>query len=850
MVFCGSFDFLKENLLEIFKQKPVHQKTVVITHTNRMKQFLKEYLVSNLGIISNTKFYTLIDISKKLSGIEPIQDFDKKVIIKKAISDTGYREFEGLVEEVADIIQHIKEYKLDIDSLQNEWVRKVYQLYEMEKDGYFDREDTHRIACEVKTDWQADNIIVFGFRTAAPLHRDLFVRLKHLSNSLSAFLPVIQKSGYAKNHRSFIETVEFFETVTNTKSIHEPEENFDQNTNVGRSIYRFNYQNLPVTSPNISIFSCQDEEEEVKHTASKITELVLDGVSFHQIGIVIPDIKRYIPFIKDIFARYFIPYYIIEDNRFIDSIPYRQLFNLFKLRENLLSKETVLNLLSQSILKIQDPQDVSKVIESAPYLDTLEDWDKYVFSSLKDASLRDIVSKIFGLPDRASLSVYTQTFREIIASYVDSQKLREFAETIFTELENNQLYKRLFQEIDYGEFVSVVRLFFEKEDKTTRPNYETVSILSPNTAQANNFKHLFILNLNAGIFPQTLRDEFLEVTGRNEHILMQQIASFCTLLERDKHIYVSFINTSVYGKNLSPSFLVNELVRITGRDRYDRLRITDLMLNATPRVNVEEKTRSYRFDFVNIKFPVAVTSFSDYIVCPYRFFLGKVLSVYRTKTYDRRISPHLTGQFVHRLMREVYTEILNHPQTDFDVVKRRVSDEFEKFLSQQLPYLTPSSRPFEYINLVRMRDNILRFLEQDFQKIKSGRKVIKPEFIEREVSGEHLTGKIDRLDTEDGVNVLYDYKTGRLSEKEEFQLVIYKKLLEKDGVKVDRLSLVLLNDRSGEFLYTLNSAAVEKYVSIVKQAIKAIRENQFYPVSDKQVCRRCEYDEICSGGED
>lgn len=850
MVFSGSFNFLKENLLEVFKGIYPHQKTVVITHTNRMKQFLKEYLVSNLGIISNTKFYTLIDVSKKLSQIEPVQDFDRKIIIKKAINQTGHAGFEGLVEEVSDIIQHIKEYKLDVDSLQNDWVRQVYQLYEKEKDGYFDREDTHRIACEVQTDWYADNIIVFGFRTVAPLHRDLFAKLRYLCNHMFAFLPVIQKSGYAENHKSFIEAVEFFEMVIQAKSVHEPEENFDYNINTGRSIYRFNYQNLPINSPNISIFSCQDEEEEVRHVATKIVGLVLNGVSFHQIGIVIPDVSSYIPFIKDIFPRYFIPYYIIEDNRFIDSIPYRQLFNLFKLRENLLSKESVLNLLSQNILKIHDPQAISEVIESAPYLDSLEDWDIHVFSRLKDTSLKDVVSKVFSLPDKASLGVYTETFRYIVTNYVNVQELKKFAEGVLTELENNQLYKKLFDEIGYSDFVSVVNLFFEKENKTTRPNYETVSILSPNTAQGNNFKHTFILNLNAGIFPRTLRDEFLEVIGKNEHILMQQIASFCTLLERDKHIYVSFIKTSVYGRNLSPSFLVNELVRITGRERYDMIKITDLVLNAPQTVKVEEKPRSYKFDFVDIKFPIPVTSFSEYILCPYRFFLGNVLGVHQTKTYDRRIPPHLTGQFVHRLMREVYTQLLSHPQTDFEVIKRMVFDEFEKFLSQQLLYLVPSSRPFEYINLVRMRDNILRFLQQDLEKIKSGKKVINPGFIEREVSGDSLSGKIDRLDTEDGVNVLYDYKTGRLSEKEELQLVMYKKLLEKHGVKVDKLSLVSLNDSSGEYLYTLDSATIKEYVSLIKEAIRDIRGKLFKPVLDKKICIKCEYYEICSGGKE
>lgn len=313
MVYSGSFSFLKHKLLEIFRDITPEQKTVVIAHTNRMKQFLKEYLVSNLGIISNTKFYTLIDISKKLSQIEPIQDFDKKIIIKRAIHETGQKESDGLVEEISDIIQHIKEYKINIDQLKNDWIKRVFSVYEEKKGLYFDREDTHKKACESIINFQVDNIIIFGFRVVAPLHRDLFIKLTNITNKMFVFLPVILESGYSENHGSFIEAVEFFQNITKTKPVYELVDNFDQNINIGRTIYRFNYQNLPLPAENIKIFSCQDEEEEIKYVASKIVELVLDGVKFHEIGIVIPAISKYIPFIGDLFPKYFIPYYIIED---------------------------------------------------------------------------------------------------------------------------------------------------------------------------------------------------------------------------------------------------------------------------------------------------------------------------------------------------------------------------------------------------------------------------------------------------------------------------------------------------------------------------------------------------------
>lgn len=848
MVYTGSFEFLKRELLNFFKEVKPYQKTIIITHTNRMKQFLKEYLVSNLDIISNTEFYTLIDISKKLAQIEPLQEFDKKIIIKKAISDTGYHGFEGLVEEVSEIIQHIKEYKLDINNLRNDWIKQVYDLYEREKDGYFDREDTHKVACQVQTDLDADNIIIFGFKTVAPLHRELLVKLQQLCKRMYAFLPIIQDSGYVQKHQSFSDTVKFFESIINTNIVSQPQEEFEENINIGRAIYKFEYSNLPIYSENIKVVSCQDEEEEIRYVASKIADLVLSGVKFHQIGIVIPNISKYVAFIKEIFPKYFIPYYIMEDNRFIDSIPYRQLFNLFKLKENHLSKDKILNLLSQNILKIQNLEDVVSTIESAPYLDSLEDWEKHVFPNLKDESLKEIITRTFNLPDRTNLTKYIDTFRAI-TNYVDSQELREFAESIFTELENNDLYRRLFKDIDYDEFVSLVKLFFERENKTTRPNYETVNILSPNKAQGNNFQHIFILNLNSGVFPQTLRDEFLEVIGRNEHILMQQIASFSTLLERNKHVYLSFIKSSLYSKNLSPSFLINEILRITDK-KPETAQIKDIIPSFPQLDSVEEIPKSYQFDFIEVNFPISVTSFSEYIICPYKFFLRDILNIYQPRVYDRRIPPILIGQFVHQLMQEIYMDILNNDEnTQIDVPKQKIFQRFEEFLKQQLPYIMPSSRMFEYINLIKIRDNIIRFLEQDLQKIKKGEKIINPEFIEKKVSGKSLKGKIDRLDTEKGINVLYDYKTGGFSSKEEYQLVIYKKLLEKENVKVDKLNLVLLNSNKQEYINTINSNDIKEHISKIKKSLTSIK-NKLFPKNkeNEKNCNVCEYKEICYGG--
>lgn len=81
MLYCGSYSYLKDNLVQVvgkIQAEKLGDRLTFIVHSNRMKSFLKEYLVRNLGIVVNSRFYTLIDISKEIANIEPLSDFEKK----------------------------------------------------------------------------------------------------------------------------------------------------------------------------------------------------------------------------------------------------------------------------------------------------------------------------------------------------------------------------------------------------------------------------------------------------------------------------------------------------------------------------------------------------------------------------------------------------------------------------------------------------------------------------------------------------------------------------------------------------------------------------------------------------
>ncbi|MDQ7056542.1 MAG: hypothetical protein Q9M89_08890 [Persephonella sp.] len=64
------------------------------------------------------------------------------------------------------------------------------------------------------------------------------------------------------------------------------------------------------------------------------------------------------------------------------------------------------------------------------------------------------------------------------------------------------MFKDLLKTVTYSEFLTAVETFFLEENRENRPDYETVQILSPISAEGNNFSHLFFLNLNSDSFPK------------------------------------------------------------------------------------------------------------------------------------------------------------------------------------------------------------------------------------------------------------------------------------------------------------------------------------------------------------
>ncbi len=870
-LYLGSHSFLKEKLLNIINQNK-GKKITVIVHTNKQRIFLKEYLTEKLGIIYNIEFLTMMDLSKRITNIEPLQDFDKELIIKRILQQTN-PELEGLYLEFSSLIEMIKEHQLKTEKL-NSFIKQIINEYEnFKKTDYYDREDVHIKAANTQTDFKTQILIIYSLKSLGVIHRQVLEKVNSLTEDIYTLLPIFQDSGYYQNYQFFKETIEFFKNLT--KSEIEEEQTQDENIKTSLYIYKFDYKELPIENQNIILINPKNEIEELEFVASKIDEIIEQGNSFYQIGIIIPDISRYIPFIKEVFTKYKIPYYLSEQNRYIDDPLYKKLFSLFKIKQKNFTKESILSFLSPDIIQIKNFEKNYNTILKHTIKQGFEDLQNLTFKDLEE-NIKKLLSHINDLSTKESINYYIEKFLEINQLFITNKKLKIFLENILLTLKEHPLYQHLFKDkITYENFVSIIETFFLQENKENQTKGNTVSILSPISAEGNNFKYTFILNLNSSYYPPYLNEQTLassqDLNGFSNtyHILMQSLANFSALLDKNKTIFISSLKASINNSYLSPSVFFEEIKRILKKDQEEikinttnlkdfiiqnAQKLADKFENLKPKKeyiqsikNITKENFKYK---VELNKPIPATKFKTYAYCPYKFFFDYVLNLEEEKEIDRaNIPQNEIGKKIHEILEKFYKNLCLD-ENCLENKKKEINQELEDFFKQQKEYLIPSYEPFEKSKLEKIKENLFYFIEEDIERIKKHN--LQVEIIEKKYENQDFTGKIDRVDKDpQGNYYILDYKTGKVEnilkeiKNKHIQLIIYKKLLQSENKPVKKLGILAINDKTGKILHDIDlqqhSKDLEEHLEKLK---RDLTEGYFYPKKNN-LCIYCFYNDFC-----
>jgi len=867
--YSGSYTYLKQKLLEIIKeiQKNPTERITFVVHTNQMKIYLKEFLTEKLEILINGEFLTVIDLSKKITKKEPLSDFEKQIVLKRILQKKGYN-LDGLAQDIGTTIQQLKEHDIPFENIQSDFLKQIISEYENFKGKkFYDREDLHRLAVEKETEFRTDHLVVFGIHSVPELYRKLFRKVSKLSSNVYVFTHFFPDSGFYINHEHFKKVREFYEQISDFVSF---EKFKDPNVEVAKGIYRFDRSQI-TGSTGIEIHNLPDERSEIRFVAQKILHLKKSGVSYDKIGVVIPEIESYLPYIKDTFSKYHIPYYLTEENRYIDEYPYRKIMELILLKTKGVSKESISGILSDSVFDIENPEKIHHRITQAPPFFDLSEVERYLFYDGKFEKLRNLVFSIFDLPEEESFLFYINAFRKISKRFFKDTEGKAFFENLLDTLEGKDLYRDLFKKISYTDLADIIRSFFEEENREKKVRTEGITVLSPTQAEGNNFDFVFFINLNSDRYPDPVKDELLlskeDLKGLNYpyHVLMQEVLNFCSLFDRKKFIYLSFISKSINsGKETIPSILVQEVMRITGI-KPDETYLPPVMPDEIKAeypfidkkiVKQKKKIEKYKNPSIqnfrikaDIKFPISATSFQKYPQCPYRYFLEEVAGFTQQLITERKEIPPLEkGIIIHKILEDFYSGLdlkkIKNPDQYVEEKRKDLENKFFSLINPLIQSLIPSYRPLE---LKRSETTFLRlisFLKEDLQIIKESN--IKKMYIEKKVSDDHFIGRIDRADIDKEENIIiYDYKTGEKPPSDIIkeikskysQLLVYKRIL---GKKVKEVGILAVNDRDRRFRYTAKITDT----SFVDDMLNLLKNGVFPPVKNS-LCDHCSFSDFC-----
>jgi CRISPR/Cas system-associated exonuclease Cas4 (RecB family) len=307
------------------------------------------------------------------------------------------------------------------------------------------------------------------------------------------------------------------------------------------------------------------------------------------------------------------------------------------------------------------------------------------------------------------------------------------------------------------------------------------------------FKNIFILSLNEGIFPKSssnvsfipyvVRKYFRLPTFEDEDSVNAYY--FYRLLQKAKNVFFFYdteIENSSKGKSRYLLQIEKELIR-----RNKAIKFTEK--NLSPGVNTYqvhpvkiEKTKQVMELIENIK-SMSASAFISAITCRLKFYFDYVLRLKEPDEIEEEFDAATLGSIFHTIMQSLYQKykgktvtgkiintLINNIEKNFDDIfdetLSRISERENKIIS---PGNSPKNMIYKHIikNLVKstldcdldLSPFIIISLEEKFSKT-----------IEFDDSGQaremSIYGFIDRIDSLDGVLRIIDYKTGNKHFKE------------------------------------------------------------------------------------
>ena len=555
-------------------------------------------------------------------------------------------------------------------------------------------------------------------------------------------------------------------------------------------------------------------------------------------------------------------------------------------------RKDILNLLGHPYMKIVFPEIVSEVKEEINKMGELKLLDKKsgdrlflsVFNYNSDGiKLLEVIMEIF-----ERLNTIIEKESDILPG-IEMEFVFHFY-TLLLKLKDVMVRTGIFPGIrGFKKLISELAL--TTHIPFTGEPLEGIQILGLLEARNIEFKKLFILSLNEGVFPKKeKRQTYIPALVRKNNGLQidsdpDAVAAyiFYRLIKNSTDITLIYTDESTGNNRGEKSRFINQILM----EYSDRSK--NLILKESPVVfpveslnmgEVKIKKRSEHIEQLE-KLSFSASSLKLYLLCPLRFYFRYILGLKDVKTDEDSQDPAIFGELIHSVLEEIYLPVSGR-SVEFNY--------FDSLRADKIDSLIKRAFIKKGINEVKTGKNRITFeILKEFvsafinkEKNESPFKIIglEKEIISRNFefgSGNNrykidLKGRIDRIDIKNGIYRIIDYKSGRTSGlkvkngigdienwgrfPEIFQMLFYSLLIKSSGLisqgfmlgiypfkKIyEKLSYIDINNNK-----IISSEIIEEFSEILDRLFAEIFDPNvpFSQTKDITNCGFCPFVNIC-----
>ncbi len=415
---------------------------------------------------------------------------------------------------------------------------------------------------------------------------------------------------------------------------------------------------------------------------------------------------------------------------------------------------------------------------------------------------------------------------------------------------------------DFLEYLDIC-LVDEIPIKTEKPPFDlnAVQLTTYHSSKGREFEYVFLPTLMRNLWEADLGSNKPTIPLDIKEYKTEEELSIDKLTDRIKLLYVGFTRAKhtlilSYTKTLNDKEKPISQLILNIKDLLVEQDFSDLdekIYIEESKKSLHKKTYDYKRDFSSFIDNIlaqknySISSVNLYLKCPRQYLYSNILDL-SSKFYPAD-SMHY-GSAIHSALEYSNKFVLENK-------KHALLDKIIEVFSKELKKYPLSTLEQKQIHLERgqkaLRDYYSQITTERIEKI---------QFVEYPiiVSEKDYTfkGIIDRIDkNEDGTYSIIDYKTGSPKtksaicldgKKEDYfiQIALYKYFFEKySNCKVRDVNLVFVESKDNNLNFELVQAELEAALEKFHNAINRIKNHEFEPNYNKEVCKYCKFKDFC-----